>query len=139
MDRSKQKEDNCVILSEIAQILDVPVVILACQHSDGANRDAIFGIELGVDRAGFAAAFGAQCGRGTTVVPNLAVHPQLSQWADPLLLRGLKFMVGVPLYDANGERSGSIGVVTTQTHVAQHGIRVHLLKELGTAFLAQAG
>lgn len=128
-----------MILSEIADALNVPVIILAFQDSDGANRHAMFGIELGVDRAGFAAAFDAQCGRGTTVVPNLAVHPELSQWADPLVKRGLKFLVGVPLHDGDGERSGSIGVVATQTHMAEHGIQVHLLKELGAAFLAQRG
>lgn len=128
-----------MILSEIAETLDVPVIILAFQDSDGANCHAMFGIELGVDRAGFAAAFDAQCGRGTTVVPNLAVHPELSKWADPLVKRGLKFMVGVPLYDGDGERSGSIGVVATQTHMAERGIQVHLLKELGAAFLAQKG
>jgi hypothetical protein len=48
-------------------------------------------------------------------------------------------MVGVPLYDGDGERSGSISVVATQKHVAGHAIPVHLRKGLGAAFLVQAG
>jgi len=134
-----EKSDGPLRLSEIAEALDVPVIILAFQDSNGANRHATYGLERDIDRAGVAAAFGAQCGRGATVVPNLAVHPELSHWANPLVKRGLKFMVGVPLYDGDGERYGSISVVAAQKHVAGHGIQVHLLKELGAAFLEHAG
>lgn len=136
--RSKQKEHNPLKLSEIAEALDVPVVILAFQDRDGASRHAMFGIELGTDRDGLAAACFAQCGRGATVVPNMAVHPELSLWTGSLIERGLGFMVGVPLFDDTGARTGSISVVATQKHVAGQGIQVHLLKELGTTFLAQA-
>lgn len=126
-------------LSEIADALGVPVVILTYENRNDVGRFATFGVELDIDRAGMATAFGAQCGRGATVVPNLAVHPELSHWADQLVKRGLKFMVGVPLYDGDGERSGSISVVAAQKDVAGHGIQVHLLKELGNAFLMQKG
>jgi len=48
-------------------------------------------------------------------------------------------MVGVPLYDGDGERSGSISVIATQKHVAGHAIPVHLRKELWNAFLMPKG
>ena len=136
--RSKQKEHNPLKLSEIAEALAVPVVILAFQDSDGAGRHAMFGIELGTDRDGLAAACFAQCGQGATVVPNIAVHPELCLWSDALIQRGLRFMVGVPLFNDTGARTGSISVIATHKHVAAQGIQVHLLKELGAAFLAQA-
>ncbi|MFN3450909.1 MAG: GAF domain-containing protein [Sphingorhabdus sp.] len=126
-------------LSEIADALGVPVVILAYEKRNGGGRFATYGLELDIDRSRIANAFGAQCGRGATVIPNIAVHPELSQWADPLVKRGIRFMVGVPLFNDEGLRTGSISVVAEQKHVAGHGIQVHLLKELGAAFLAQAG
>ncbi len=136
--RSYEREASRLKLSEIAAALDVPVVILAFQDSAGCARHAMFGVELQTDRDGLAAASFAQCGQGATVVPNIAVHPELCLWSDALIQRGLRFMVGVPLFNAKGARTGSISVIATQKHVAGHGIQVHLLKELGAAFLAQA-
>jgi hypothetical protein len=125
-------------LSDIADALDVPVVILAFQDKQGADCHAMFGVELDTDRAGLAAASFAQCAKGATVVPNIAVHPDLCLWSDALIQRDLRFMVGVPLFNDTGARTGSISVIATHKHVAAQGIQVHLLKELGAAFLAQA-
>lgn len=136
---SVQKTGAPLRLSEIADALGVPVVIMAYEIRNGGGRFATYGLELDIDRSGIATAFGAQCGRGATIIPNIAVHPELSLWADPLVKRGIRFMVGVPLFNDEGQRTGSISVVAEQKHVAGHGIQVHLLKELGAAFLAQAG
>lgn len=136
--QSQPKEGARLNLSEIATALDVPVVIMAMQDDDGINRHATFGLEVDTDRQALAAASFAQCAKGATVVPNIAVHPDLSQWSDTLIQRGLRFMVGVPLFNDEGQRTGSICIVATQKHVAGHGIKIHLLKELGSAFLAQA-
>ncbi len=133
-----EKTGGQLKLSQIADALDVPVVILAFQDGAGSPRHAMFGIELGTDRDGLAAASFAQCAKGATVVPNIAVHPELCLWSDALIQRGLRFMVGVPLFNDTGARTGSISVIATHKHVAAQGIQVHLLKELGAAFLAQA-
>jgi hypothetical protein len=40
-----EKSDGPLRLSEIAEALDVPVIILAFQDSNGANRHATYGLE----------------------------------------------------------------------------------------------
>lgn len=125
-------------LAAIAEAVGFPVVILSNENATMNVRHSTFGIDLDVDRSALAAAFHAQSAKAATVVPNLAVHPELSQWSSRLVERDLRFMVGVPLYNAEGERAGSISVVASQKAVAGKGISIALLKTLGNQFVAQA-
>ncbi len=125
-------------LASIAEAVGVPVVILS--HGDEANaaRHSTYGLDLGIDRSALAMAFHQQSARAATVIPNLALHPDLSQWSSALVARDLRFMVGLPLYDADGQRAGSISVVASQKDVAGRGIPIALLKMLGSQFVAEA-
>lgn len=123
-------------LASIAEAVGVPVVILS--HGDNLHiaRHSTYGLDLGIDRSALASAFHEQSAKAATVIPNLALHPDLSQWSSALVARDLRFMVGLPLYDADNRFTGSVSVVASQKHVAGKGIPIALLKMLGNQFVA---
>lgn len=124
-------------LAVIAQAVGVPVVIFSKGDSASNAYHSTYGLELAIDSSAMASAFYQQSEKATTVIPNLALHRDLSQWSSALVARDLRFMVGLPLYDADGQRVGSISVVASQKDVAGRGIPIALLKKLGGQFVAQ--
>lgn len=123
-------------LSDIAEAVGVPVVLVSKHIGLSEEVHSTYGVDLGIDRSALASAFHEQSAKAATVIPNLALHPDLSQWSSALVARDLRFMVGLPLYDADNRFTGSISVVASQKHVAGKGIPIALLKMLGTQFVA---
>lgn len=125
-------------LAVIAQAVGVPVVILSKGDAACNAHHWTYGLELATDSSAMAFAFYQQSEKATTVIPNLALHPDLSQWSSAFVARDLRFMVGLPLYDNEGQRVGSISVVASQKDVAARGIPIAMLKKLGCQFVAQS-
>jgi hypothetical protein len=123
-----------VSLSEIARLLDVPVIIASYFDVDGVRNHATFGLDFGFNWSEFAAAVDAQCIKGAKIIPNVESHELLNRWSGSLINRGIRFMVGIPLCDSDGWKIGSIAVIADQKEVARNGIPIRRLGELGREF-----
>jgi hypothetical protein len=128
-------ENMPMTLSDIAEAVGVPVVLISRHLAPGEDVHNTYGVDLGIDRSALASAFHDQSAKAATVIPNLALHPELSQWSSAFVARDLRFMVGLPLYNSANRFTGSISVVASQKHVAEMGIPIALLKMLGTQFV----
>lgn len=122
-------------LSDIARQLEVPVVIVTSCDARSVRTHSTFGLDLGVNWSAFAAAVDDQCAKGASIIPNIAVHQELSQWSSMLVEEDIRFLAGIPLSDADGWRVGSISVLAKQKMVARKGIPIRQLGELGRQFV----
>lgn len=123
-----------VSLAEIARLLDVPVIVATYSDADGVRNHATFGLDFGFNWSEFAAAVDAQCTKGAKIIPNVESHELLNRWSGSLINRGIRFMAGIPLCDADGWKIGSIAVIADQKQVARKGIPIRQLGELGRQF-----
>lgn len=121
-------------LSDIARLLDVPVVIATYSDITNVRNYSTFGLDFGVNWSGFAAAVDTQCGNGATIIPNVETHPELGPWSAALVAKNIRFFAGMPLCDFDGWRIGSIAVLAAQNEVARKGIPIRRLGELGREF-----
>jgi hypothetical protein len=122
-------------LSDIARELNVPVVVANFQDDDDVRTHATYGLDFDINWSEFAAAIDALCVDGAKIIPNIAVHDQLSYWSRNLAVRDIRFFAGIPLRDADGFRIGSISVIANQKDVARAGIPIRRLGELGREFV----
>jgi hypothetical protein len=125
-------------LSDIARILDVPVVIAAYRDINNVRNHSTFGLDFGVNWSGFADAVDTQCANGATIIPNIELHPELGPRCAALIASNIRFFAGVPLCDFDGWRVGSIAVLAAQGDVARKGIPIRRLGELGREFVGVA-
>lgn len=130
-----QKPSRRISLSEIARLLDVPVVVATYCNAQGVRSHATFGLDFGFNWSEFAAALDAQCTKGAKIIPNIESHELLTRWSGSLVKRGIRFMVGIPLCDVDGWKIGSIAVIADQKEVARNGIPIRRLGELGKEFV----
>jgi hypothetical protein len=121
-------------LSDIARILDVPVVIATYNDVGNVRNHSTFGLDLDVNWSEFAATVDALSANGVTIVPNVEAHAQLSVWTATLVAGDIRFFAGIPLNDSDGYRVGSIAVLAKQKDVARKGIKIRQLGELGREF-----
>lgn len=124
-----------ISLAMIAEMLDVPVVVVSHSDVDANRTHSAFGLDFGIVWSEFSAAVDAQCTKGATIIPNVEVHPELSRLSRPLVERNIRFLVAIPLCDVDGWRLGSIAVLADQKSVASRGIPIRRLGELGREFI----
>ncbi len=124
-----------ISLALIAQALDVPAVIATTSDASALRTHSTFGLDFGVNWSEFAAAIDALCAKGATIIPNVEAHPELSRWSGTLTKKDIRFLAGMPLYDAGGCRVGSIAVIANQKSVAHKGVAIRRLGELGRLFV----
>lgn len=125
-------------LADIARLLDVPVVVSTQTNPEEIRTHSSFGLDFGVNWSEFIAAVDALCTKGATIIPNVQANPGLSRWISPLVERNIRFLVAIPLCDLDGWRVGSIAVMAQHKIVAQRGIPVRRLGELGRDFIGLA-
>lgn len=125
-----------VMLASIAETVGVPVIVICKNGVDGTWDHASYGLDDGVGCDALALALHKQSAKCATVIPNLAVHPELSVWAGGLVARDIRFMVGLPLHGDKGDLAGSVSVIASQKAVAGTGVPIALLRLLGKQFIA---
>lgn len=127
-----------ISLSDIARQIEVPVVIVTNCDVRVVRAHSTFGLDLRVNWSAFASAVDDQCAKGASIIPNIGVHQELSQWSSMLVEEDIRFLAGIPLSDPDGWRVGSIVVLASQKMVARKGIPIRQLGELGRQFVGLA-
>ena len=116
-------------------MLDVPVVVASNSDAGAIRTHSTFGLDSGIDWSEFSAAVDAQCTKGAMIIPNVQMHPELNRWSRSFEDRNIRFLVAIPLCDADGWRVGSIAVLANSKTVGRKGIPIRRLGELGREFI----
>lgn len=126
-----------VMLASIAETVGVPVIVICKTGVDGTWDYVSHGLHDNIGCDGLALALHKQSVRCSTVIPDLAFHPDIGTWAGGLVARNIRFMVGFPLHDDQGDPTGSVSVVASQKAIASSGVPIDLLRQLGKQFVAR--
>lgn len=125
---------NRMSLATIATAMKVPVVIATFRAENYVQTVATHGLDLMNNLARFAAICDRLCSQRVVVIPDTRIDPELAKLARHWPSDDICFLVGVPLRNSNGQRTGSLCVMNTSRAVAQNGISFRTLSEIGKEF-----
>lgn len=122
-------------LSQIAREMGVPVAVATYPSAHGVKTYATFGLDITVNWALFAEICEQLCAGGATVIPNIAKHEAFQSLGEHQSTGDIRFLVGVPIRNEQGEVVGSLAVLDTQSAVARKGLAISKMAELGKSLI----
>lgn len=124
-------------LSQIAKEMGVPVAVATYPSAHGVKTFATFGLDMAVNWALFAEICELLCVDGATVIPNIAKHEAFQRLGEHQSTGDIRFLVGVPLRNEQGEIVGSLAVLDTQSAVARKGLAISKMADLGKSLIGR--
>ncbi len=122
-------------LSQIAREMGVPVAVATYRSAHGVKTFATFGLDIRVNWALFADICEQLCAGGATVIPNITKHEEFQWLPEDQSTGDVRFLVGVPLRNEQGEVVGSLAVLDTQCAVAKKGLAISKMADLGKSLI----